>query len=147
MRFHPAVLVQAGHKGLRSVVGVRDLIGIEGHGTLEDVGFACLAVDVTLQRQNLRPPRVHLDQVEVAFVIEPSEAFGEIVVKPVEHLPQGGVRRQRFRLVVIKVVIGIAYLDIHGGFRPLCRREFQRVEHGLQGFNPPQVADPVFVRP
>ena len=31
--------------------------------------------------------RVHLDQVEVAFVIEPSEAFGEIVVKPVEHLP------------------------------------------------------------
>ena len=50
MRFHPAVLVQAGHKGLRSVVGVRDLIGIEGHGTLEDVGFACLAVDVTLQR-------------------------------------------------------------------------------------------------
>ena len=50
VRFHPAVLVQAGHKGLRSVVGVRDLIGIEGHGTLEDVGFACLAVDVTLQR-------------------------------------------------------------------------------------------------
>ena len=90
MRFHPAVLVQAGHKGLRSVVGVRDLIGIEGHGTLEDVGFACLAVDVTLQRQNLRPPRVHLDQVEVAFVIEPSEAFGEIVVKPVEHLRRAG---------------------------------------------------------
>ena len=23
----------------------------------------------------------------------------------------------------------------------MCRREFQRVEHGLQGFNPPQVAD------
>ena len=42
VRFHPAVLVQAGHKGLRSVVGVRDLIGIEGHGTLEDVGLRAL---------------------------------------------------------------------------------------------------------
>ena len=35
------------------------------------------------------------------------------------------------RMIGIKGTRGVvAYLDIHGGFRPLCRREFQRVEHG-----------------
>ena len=144
VRFHPAVLVQARHEGLGGIGGVRDLVGIEGHGTVEDVGLACLAVDVTLQREDLRPPRVHLDQVEVALVVELPEAFGKAVVKAVEHLPQRGVRRQRFRLVAVKVEIGIAYLDIHGGFHLLPGRERQRVEHGLQGGQAPQVAHPVF---
>ena len=117
----PAVFVQTGDQRLIRIFGMGDLVGVESYGMVENIGLAGFAVDVAFQRQNLRSPRIHLNEVEVALVVEPPEAPREIVVEPVEHLAQGGILRMCLRLVVVEVEIGVANLDVERGFRALRR--------------------------
>ena len=121
LQVDPPIFVQTGDQCLVRIFGMGDLVGVESYGMVENIGFAGLAVDVAFKRQHLRSPRIHLDEVEVAFVVEPTETLREVIVKPVEHLAQGGILRLCLRLVVVEVEIGVAYLDVERGFRALCR--------------------------
>ena len=141
LQIDPSVFVQTGDQRLVRIFGMGDLVGVESYGMVENIGLAGFAVDVAFQRQHLRSPRIHLDEVEVAFAVEPTEMLREVIVKPVEHLAQGGILRLCLRLVVVEVEIGVAYLDVEGGFRALRGRQIQRVEHGTQGIEVAQVAD------
>ncbi len=146
LQVDPPIFVQTGDQCLVCILSMGDLVGVESYGMVENIGLAGFAVDVAFQRQNLRSPRIHLDEVEVAFVVEPTETLRKVVVKPVEHLAQGGILRLCLRLVVVEVEIGVAYLDVKRGFRALRGRQIQRVEHGTQGVEVAQIADtPLFI--